>query len=103
MVYVPTTSTTEYSVNVQSLTFGGIELLNWRDTSEPNAIPAILDTGTTCLVIPDSGGYIYMFISVCMYIYTRMCAHTYTRMAHVLYTYVRITHVHLYSHVRTRV
>ena len=56
MVYVPTTSTTEYSVNVQSLTFGGIELLNWRDTSVPNAIPAILDTGTTCLVIPDSGG-----------------------------------------------
>ena len=56
MVYVPTTSTTEYSVNVQSLTFGGIELLNWRDPSVPNAIPAILDTGTTCLVIPDSGG-----------------------------------------------
>lgn len=54
MVYVPTTSTTEYSVNVQSLTFGGIELLNWRDKSTPNAIPAILDTGTTCLVIPDT-------------------------------------------------
>jgi hypothetical protein len=31
MVYVPTTSTTEYSVNVQSLTFGGIELLSWKD------------------------------------------------------------------------
>jgi len=54
MVYVPTTSTTEYSVLVQSLTFGGIELLNWRDKSAPNAIPAILDTGTTCLVIPDT-------------------------------------------------
>ena len=54
MVYVPTTSTTEYSVLVQSLTFGGIELLNWRDRSAPNAIPAILDTGTTCLVIPDT-------------------------------------------------
>ncbi len=54
MVYVPTTSTTEYSVLVQSLTFGGIELLSWRDKSAPNAIPAILDTGTTCLVIPDT-------------------------------------------------
>ena len=54
MVYVPTTSTTEYSVNVQSLTFGGIELLDWRDKTRPNALPAIFDTGTTCLVIPDS-------------------------------------------------
>jgi len=54
MVYVPTTSTTEYSVNVQSLTFGGIELLNWSDKSKPNSLPAIFDTGTTCLVIPDS-------------------------------------------------
>eukprot|EP00285_Hemiselmis_virescens_P008392 CAMPEP_0173407438 /NCGR_PEP_ID=MMETSP1356-20130122/67113_1 /TAXON_ID=77927 ORGANISM="Hemiselmis virescens, Strain PCC157" /NCGR_SAMPLE_ID=MMETSP1356 /ASSEMBLY_ACC=CAM_ASM_000847 /LENGTH=231 /DNA_ID=CAMNT_0014368617 /DNA_START=93 /DNA_END=785 /DNA_ORIENTATION=+ len=54
MVYMPTTSTTEYSVNVQSLTFGGIELLDWTDKQTPNAIPAILDTGTTCLIIPDT-------------------------------------------------
>ncbi|KAJ1491741.1 aspartic peptidase domain-containing protein [Baffinella frigidus] len=54
MVYIPTTSTTEYSVNVQSLTFGGIELLNWVDKTRPNAVPAIMDTGTTCLVIPDT-------------------------------------------------
>ena len=54
MVYVRATSTTEYSVNVQSLTFGGIELLNWVDKTVPNAIPAIMDTGTTCLVIPDT-------------------------------------------------
>ena len=54
MVYVAATSTTEYSVNVQSLTFGGIELLDWVDKSVPNAIPAIMDTGTTCLVIPDT-------------------------------------------------
>lgn len=54
MVYMHTTSTTEYSVNVQSLTFGGIELLDWVDKNVPNALPAILDTGTTCLVIPDT-------------------------------------------------
>ena len=54
MVYVKATSTTEYSVNVQSLTFGGIELLDWVDKTVPNAIPAIMDTGTTCLVIPDT-------------------------------------------------
>jgi len=54
MVYVRATSTTEYSVNVQSLTFGGIELLDWVDKTVPNAIPAIMDTGTTCLVIPDT-------------------------------------------------
>jgi hypothetical protein len=54
MVYVAATSTTEYSVNVQSLTFGGIELLDWVDKTVPNAIPAIMDTGTTCLVIPDT-------------------------------------------------
>ena len=54
MVYVPATSTTEYSVNVQSLTFGGIELLDWVDKTVPNSIPAIMDTGTTCLVIPDT-------------------------------------------------
>ena len=54
MVYVRATSTTEYSVNVQSLSFGGIELLDWVDKTVPNAIPAIMDTGTTCLVIPDT-------------------------------------------------
>jgi hypothetical protein len=54
MVYVRATSTTEYSVNVQSLTFGGIELLDWVDKTVPNAVPAIMDTGTTCLVIPDT-------------------------------------------------
>jgi hypothetical protein len=54
MVYVPATSTTEYSVNVQSLTFGGIELLDWVDKTVSNSIPAIMDTGTTCLVIPDT-------------------------------------------------
>eukprot|EP00960_Hanusia_phi_P037979 753225-Hanusia_phi.AAC.9 len=54
MVYVPTTSTTEYSVRVQSLSFGGIELLDWVDKSVEHALPAIMDTGTTCLVIPDT-------------------------------------------------
>ncbi|EKX36378.1 aspartic endopeptidase, secreted [Guillardia theta CCMP2712] len=54
MVYVPTTSTTEYSVRVQSLSFGGIELLDWIDKSVEQALPAIMDTGTTCLVIPDT-------------------------------------------------
>lgn len=54
MVYVRATSSTEYSVNVQSVSFGGIELLDWVDKTVPNAIPAIMDTGTTCLVIPDT-------------------------------------------------
>jgi len=40
-----------YMIDVQSLTVGGHELLQFKDKSI--AIQAILDSGTSCLVVPD--------------------------------------------------
>ena len=51
MVYVPTTSTTEYSVNVQSLTFGGIELLNWRDKTVSAFARGHVGVGGECVAV----------------------------------------------------
>ena len=40
-----------YMIDVQSLKVGGHELLQFKDKSI--AIQAILDSGTSCLVVPD--------------------------------------------------
>ena len=40
-----------YMIDVQSVKVGGHELLNFKD--ESIAIQAILDSGTSCLVVPD--------------------------------------------------
>merc|ERR1712159_137556 len=54
MVHIECTSEVEYSVPVESLKLGGIELLQWKRTDTINSLPAILDSGTSCLVLPDS-------------------------------------------------
>lgn len=54
MVHVPSLSTAEYSVPVESMKLGGIELLSFSRPAEGNYIPAILDSGASCIVMPDS-------------------------------------------------
>jgi hypothetical protein len=54
MVYVSSLSTAEYSVPVESMKLGGIELLSFAHPAEGNYIPAILDSGASCIVMPDS-------------------------------------------------
>ena len=54
MVHVPSLSTAEYSVPVESMKLGGIELLSFSHPAEGNYIPAILDSGASCIVLPDS-------------------------------------------------
>lgn len=57
MKYVRTTSTTEYSVPVFSIEMNGEEVLNFASASQARgsrSLPGILDSGTSCLVVPDS-------------------------------------------------
>jgi hypothetical protein len=54
MVHVPSLSTAEYSVPVESMKLGGIELLSFSHPAEGNYVPAILDSGASCIVMPDS-------------------------------------------------
>mmetsp|Transcript_42433 Transcript_42433/g.99624 ORF Transcript_42433/g.99624 Transcript_42433/m.99624 type:complete len:534 (+) Transcript_42433:228-1829(+) len=60
MHFMKTTSTAEYSVPITSIKFGGQELLNFATVINPRVpgrmswIPGILDSGTSCLVLPDS-------------------------------------------------
>ena len=68
MVYVPTTSTTEYSVNVQSLTFGGIELLNWRDKTVSAFARGHVGVGGECVAVFCL--YFSLSIWLCVYLST---------------------------------
>jgi hypothetical protein len=57
MHFMKCTSNVEYSVPISSLTFDGHELLNFGTAAQAHGrttIPGILDSGTSCLVIPDS-------------------------------------------------
>jgi hypothetical protein len=54
MIHVSSLSTAEYSVPVESMKLGGIELLSFAHPAEGNYIPAILDSGASCIVMPDS-------------------------------------------------
>ena len=57
MHFMKCTSDVEYSVPVSSLTFDGHELLNFGTAAQAKGhttIPGILDSGTSCLVIPDT-------------------------------------------------
>jgi hypothetical protein len=60
MKFVKTTSTAEYSVPINSIRFDGQELLDFATVINPRVpgrmswIPGILDSGTSCLVLPDS-------------------------------------------------
>jgi len=57
MKYIRTTSPAEYSVPVSSITLGGHEFLNFASAAQAagrTSIPGILDSGTSCLVVPDS-------------------------------------------------
>ena len=57
MKYIRTTSPAEYSVPVSSIALGGHEFLNFASAAQAagrTSIPGILDSGTSCLVVPDS-------------------------------------------------
>eukprot|EP00960_Hanusia_phi_P044403 756620-Hanusia_phi.AAC.3 len=57
MKYFRTTSQAEYSVPVSSISMGGHEFLNFASAAQAKgrtSIPGILDSGTSCLVVPDS-------------------------------------------------
>jgi hypothetical protein len=54
MIHVPSLSTAEYSVPVESMKLGGIELLSFAHPAAGNFVPAILDSGASCIVMPDS-------------------------------------------------
>jgi len=57
MKYIRTTSPAEYSVPVSSISLGGHEFLNFASAAQAagrTSIPGILDSGTSCLVVPDS-------------------------------------------------
>uniref|UniRef100_A0A6U2CCJ1 Peptidase A1 domain-containing protein n=2 Tax=Hemiselmis andersenii TaxID=464988 RepID=A0A6U2CCJ1_HEMAN len=60
MKFIKTTSTAEYSVPITSIKFGGVELLEFATVINPRVpgrmawIPGILDSGTSCIVMPDS-------------------------------------------------
>jgi hypothetical protein len=54
MIHVPSLSTAEYSVPVESMKLGGIELLSFSHPAAGNFVPAILDSGASCIVMPDS-------------------------------------------------
>jgi hypothetical protein len=54
MIHVPSLSTAEYSVPVESMKLGGIELLSFSHPAAGNYVPAILDSGASCIVMPDS-------------------------------------------------
>ena len=57
MKYMRTTSPAEYAVPVSSITLGGHEFLNFASAAQAagrTSIPGILDSGTSCLVVPDS-------------------------------------------------
>jgi len=43
-----------YSIPVRALSLGGRALLSFRNTSLSQTIPAVLDSGTTCMCLPDS-------------------------------------------------
>ena len=57
MFYTPSLSPTDFIVGVTSVLFGkspddAIELLQFRDPTGAEYLPAILDSGTSCLVLP---------------------------------------------------
>jgi hypothetical protein len=52
MFFVETIGSHDFSVRVKGLKYGGKELLKFADGYE--YIPGIVDSGTSCLVIPDS-------------------------------------------------
>ena len=57
MKYIRTTSPAEYSVPVSSISLGGHEFLNFASAAQAagrTSVPGILDSGTSCLVVPDS-------------------------------------------------
>ena len=60
MHFFKTTSTAEYSVPISSIRYGGQELLNFATVINPRVpgrmswLPGILDSGTSCLVMPDT-------------------------------------------------
>ena len=60
MKFVKTTSTAEYSVPINSIRYDGHELLDFATVINPRVpgrmswIPGILDSGTSCLVLPNS-------------------------------------------------
>jgi hypothetical protein len=54
MIHVSSLSTAEYSVPVESMKLGGIELLSFSHPAAGNYVPAILDSGASCIVMPDS-------------------------------------------------
>uniref|UniRef100_A0A7S4N8N2 Peptidase A1 domain-containing protein n=1 Tax=Guillardia theta TaxID=55529 RepID=A0A7S4N8N2_GUITH len=60
MHFFKATSTAEYSIPVTSIKFDGRELLDFETEINPRVpgreswIPGILDSGTSCLVLPDS-------------------------------------------------
>jgi len=51
----PTITTTDYSVVALSLKYNGVELLQFKSPNpRMRYLPAIMDSGTSCLVMPDS-------------------------------------------------
>jgi hypothetical protein len=57
MTFVKTTSQAEYSVPVTSIRMGGTEVLNFGSAAQAagrSDLPGILDSGTSCLVLPDT-------------------------------------------------
>ena len=60
MHFFKTTSTAEFSVPVTSIRYGDKELLNFATVINPRVpgrmswIPGIIDSGTSCVVLPDS-------------------------------------------------
>jgi len=55
MIFMPSMSMQDYVVVAKSLKFGNQELLQWATPNQRlQYLPAILDSGTSCLVFPDS-------------------------------------------------
>ena len=55
MFLTPTIAPTDYSVVALSLKYGDNELLDFKSTNPRlRYVPAIMDSGTSCLVMPDS-------------------------------------------------
>lgn len=57
--FTPTIAPTDFILGVSSLTFGNdpntaVELLNFSPLATNSYLPAIMDSGTSCLVIPDT-------------------------------------------------
>jgi hypothetical protein len=58
MRFSPIVSTVDYAISITSIKFGkspdsSVELLRWSNEYQSKSVPGILDSGTSCLVIPD--------------------------------------------------